>query len=445
MHSKTFRDMRSGKRRRRQETEQQKAARGVDLQSSALRKGCRSGAVTVATSGTFHKVKEESILLVCLVCFVCMSTGTTGDVLFKKPPPVRLGGPVTLECELQKKGYKVKQVSWRKTSDSGTTTVATYSTVMGEYINSEYENTLNITTLSLTKTAITIWKTQVSDEGNYSCIFSVFTLGAIQGEMVLSVYGGVLFTTPPPVRLGGPVTLECELQKKVYKVKQVSWRKTSDSGTTTVATYSTVMGEYINREYENTLNITTLSLTKTAITIWKTQVSDEGNYSCIFSVFTLGAIQGEMVLSVYGLFEALLELHPLYDIVADPVRVSIHRYNETADTLTATCIVSGWPIPDVSWLGVGSGHQNGSRVEMNKTATVTYSIALKKTKANQFGENLKCRVNSLENIVEYTIPKQTSAGSTFTPTVIGIVTVATLAIIGGLAAAFCRKKKRGQS
>ncbi|XP_053312815.1 OX-2 membrane glycoprotein-like [Spea bombifrons] len=236
----------------------------------------------------------------------------------------------------------------------------------------------------------------------------------------------VLVESPKPARVGESVTLKCSLQTPNLKVKQVTWKKFSKKGVTQVATYTAILGALVSSEYEKVLNITVKSLQATAITIWKTKASDDGTYQCIFNVFAHGAIVRNISVSLY-----------------EPIKGSLQKYNESADAFLAKCVTTGWPSPDISWIGVGSGHTNGSYSEtINETATFTNWILVKKLPKSNLMEQLECRVHHLGYETIYKMPKQPHAKSGLQPIIIALIVGLVLLVIGVVAAVVCRSRRR---
>uniref|UniRef100_A0A8C5LMG1 Ig-like domain-containing protein n=1 Tax=Leptobrachium leishanense TaxID=445787 RepID=A0A8C5LMG1_9ANUR len=461
------------------------------------------------------KVKEGYFLFLCTSLTVCLITSENADILVDRPQPVRVGESITLTCTWQKQGQKVSQITWQKMINYKSVDLGTYTKVMGAFIPKDYMDVLNISSPSLSKTAITIWKARIKDEGHYRCKFSAFPAGLVWGEIAVSVYEpvkgylkkynesadsitaecvtsgwppaeiswfgagtgnqngsrletsddtatlthwiivkttrkrqiaeqlecrvqhrgeestykmpkeipDVLVENPQPVRVGQKVTLQCTLQKKNAKASQITWQKIVSGKAADLGTYTNVMGVYIHDKYKNVLDITKLGLNKTAITIWKAGIKDEGNYRCVFNVFGTGLITGDIAVSVF-----------------EPVKVYIKKHNESMDSVTGLCVATGWPPAEISWSGVGTGNPNGSHLETtNETATLAHWIILDK-KSNshiKLDEKLECRVHHLGN---YSTFKLEHPATGLTPAIIILIIGLILVLFGALAAVCCRKK-----
>ncbi|CAH2219041.1 OX-2 membrane glyco -like isoform X2 [Pelobates cultripes] len=206
--------------------------------------------------------------------------------------------------------------------------------------------------------------------------------------MISNAHVDVLTENPKPVKVGEKVTLTCTLQKKDYKARLVTWKRTIKDKDVTLGTFSAVNREMIVNQYKDILSITTPGLYSTAITIWKATLGDEGNYKCIFSVVGIPSLEKNIFLYVY-----------------EPVKGSLTKYNETSNSFTVTCVTSSWPVAEVSWFGVGTNNKNGTHMETtNGTATLTKWIVLDAKSKSELTEKLECRVHHMGNNTIFKLP-----------------------------------------
>ncbi|XP_063812782.1 OX-2 membrane glycoprotein-like isoform X2 [Pseudophryne corroboree] len=299
------------------------------------------------------------------VCMLCSAVIGADASVKAKDDLVEFGESATLECTLSE-AKEIIQATWTKTSGNKETTVATITRKSGALITKGYENRLNVSLAGVNKTAITVYRASIDDEGCYTCVLNVFPIGASKGKPCLSFIGPVLIEKHHNVRLGEAVTLKCLLQGK-YDVKQVSWQKDGRN----VATYYTGKQTFIFPEYENVYNMTMAGLNVTAITIRTSKVSDEGDYQCIFNSYPSGSSTGKTTLHIY-----------------EPLNVALSK-DHWNDFLNITCVARARPLPVISWSGVGGGYTNGS--SSDGLVTVTSWIVIKAADS-QLSDTMQCRV-----------------------------------------------------
>ncbi|XP_071994962.1 OX-2 membrane glycoprotein-like [Engystomops pustulosus] len=273
------------------------------------------------------------IFLVGLLYVLCVVHGS--DVR-SEVGPVVYGGSLTLRCVLLTP-YTPTQVTWTRVQGDRDTTVASYTPGSRAEVTKDYEDRLWISTSGLNETAITFYKTDIRDEGCYTCTFHSLTTGS--KKLCFTIPAEVLVEQYHVVRLFHPVTLKC-IKKTKSDVVQISWQHNGEN----VATYD--KEEYIVPKYVGAMNVTK-EVTKedrdaSSLTLFRVNVSDEGKYSCLFNSFPGGSTTGETTLQVY-----------------EPLNVTVLK-DDMAGCLRVTCVARSWPRSMVSWLDVGEGSFNGS-------------------------------------------------------------------------------------
>lgn len=101
------------------------------------------------------------------------------------------------------------------------------------------------------------------------------------------------------VQAGGNITFSCQSVMN-EDVIQVTWQKEMDGAEDNIATYSTMNGQKIAKDYEGHVSFAHSSLQASAISLHRVTLQDEGCYKCIFNTFPSGAVTGRMCLKVYG-------------------------------------------------------------------------------------------------------------------------------------------------
>ncbi|XP_073526952.1 OX-2 membrane glycoprotein-like [Phyllobates terribilis] len=148
-------------------------------------------------------------------------------------------------------------------------------------------------------------------------------------------------TAKETAKLGGNVTLECQLMTNEPNVIQITWYKESGNFTGPVATASKAYGHKLLGYYmSRAKHYTHKTLNISAITINPVTLMDEGCFKCIFNLFPLGASTGTICLKVYGeqILEPNLEVHEI-------------GHPDILDILyIVTCSATGNPAPNITWM-----------------------------------------------------------------------------------------------
>nr|XP_047913061.1 OX-2 membrane glycoprotein-like isoform X1 [Anser cygnoides]XP_047913062.1 OX-2 membrane glycoprotein-like isoform X1 [Anser cygnoides]XP_047913063.1 OX-2 membrane glycoprotein-like isoform X1 [Anser cygnoides] len=141
------------------------------------------------------------------------------------------------------------------------------------------------------------------------------------------------------VQAGGNVTFSCQLATN-EDVIQVTWQKEMDGDEGNIATYSTINGQKIAKDYDSHVSFADSGLQTSAISLHKVTLQDEGCYKCIFNTFPLGAITGRTCLKVYAISDPKVEAKfiPSPDISEDSEKV-----------VGMSCSATGKPAPKISW------------------------------------------------------------------------------------------------
>ncbi|XP_071880752.1 OX-2 membrane glycoprotein isoform X2 [Anas platyrhynchos] len=141
------------------------------------------------------------------------------------------------------------------------------------------------------------------------------------------------------VQAGGNVTFSCKLTTN-EDVIQVTWQKEIDGAEGNIATYSTINGQKIAKDYDSHVSFADSGLQTSAISLHRVTLQDEGCYRCIFNTFPSGAITGRMCLKVYAISDPKVEAKfiPSPDIAEDSKKV-----------VGMSCSATGKPAPKIYW------------------------------------------------------------------------------------------------
>ncbi|XP_073473415.1 CD226 antigen-like isoform X2 [Aquarana catesbeiana] len=203
------------------------------------------------------------------------------------------GESATLTCLLQASN-EVLQVTWKRIGKDSETKLATYTKEKGAKVDKPYDDRLNVSMLGLNRTAITIYKAGLEDEGCYVCVFNIFPTGAEEGRVCLKISGEALIEKNHKVKVGDAVTMRCYLRSP-ENVTQVSWEKNKEN----IGIYRAGPPK-IEEKFRKTVHLCRESPHVSALTILKAAVSDEGEYKCLFNSFPIGSTQGTTKLHVHS-------------------------------------------------------------------------------------------------------------------------------------------------
>ncbi|XP_005038806.1 PREDICTED: OX-2 membrane glycoprotein isoform X3 [Ficedula albicollis] len=182
------------------------------------------------------------------------------------------------------------------------------------------------------------------------------------------------------VRMGDNATLSCALTKSM-DVLQVTWQKDSEGSNDNIATYSKANGLKIHEPYKGRMNFTSLELNKTSITFWDTRMDDSGHYKCLFNVFPVGSLSGNIHLSVSGL------------------NASVH-HNISEDHLIVTCNAYGFPEPTITWNNLFNSTPTQKTVK-HKNGIVSITSKLEVYNIQSISaRDLTCTVSNTNEAVE---------------------------------------------
>ncbi|XP_074854806.1 OX-2 membrane glycoprotein-like [Carettochelys insculpta] len=194
------------------------------------------------------------------------------------------------------------------------------------------------------------------------------------------------------VEVGSNVTLSCLLAGP-YEILQVTWQKKNSKQSENVATYSLQKGVNLAVAYQDRLNFTRLSLNDTAITLWGVRIQDDGCFTCLFNTFPTGAIPQDTCLTVY-----------------EQLRGSLH-YVLSDGKLTAACLVSAWPRPEISWILPKADSERREEEVQHPNGTVSViSKLFVNSSTGLLGEELICRVRHMEKNRDYSVRVEVEEG-----------------------------------
>ncbi|XP_010171041.2 OX-2 membrane glycoprotein [Antrostomus carolinensis] len=149
----------------------------------------------------------------------------------------------------------------------------------------------------------------------------------------------VMHSKVQSVQAGENITFSCQLVTK-EDVLQVTWQKETDGAEDNIATYSTMNGQKIAKDYVSHVSFVHSELQASAISLRRVTLQDEGCYKCIFNTFPLGAVTGRMCLKVYAISDPKVEakLIPSPDKAEDSEKV-----------VGISCSATGKPAPKITW------------------------------------------------------------------------------------------------
>ncbi|XP_061485503.1 OX-2 membrane glycoprotein-like [Rhineura floridana] len=194
---------------------------------------------------------------------------------------------------------------------------------------------------------------------------------------------GAILTNNAEVELGGNATLRCTLTNHQFKTIQVSWQKAINQNFVNMAVYYNET--FIADSYKGRINFTIIEVNDTAITFWNVSTQENGCYRCIFNTFPGGAFEGDSCLSVY-----------------DNLNTFLH-YTVSDGHLNATCLATGFPRPNISWIAPGAEKNEHEIANPNGTVSVTSKI-LVNTSSSHFGQELICKVTHRGKETDIKVP-----------------------------------------
>ncbi|NWW89860.1 OX2G protein, partial [Rhynochetos jubatus] len=141
------------------------------------------------------------------------------------------------------------------------------------------------------------------------------------------------------VQAGGNVTFSCKSVTK-EDVLQVTWQKEMDGAEDNIATYSTMNGQKIAKDYVGHVSFSHSELQASAISLRGVTLQDEGCYKCIFNTFPSGAVTGRMCLKVYAISDPKVEAK----LIPDP-----DKAKDSEKVVGVSCSATGKPAPKITW------------------------------------------------------------------------------------------------
>ncbi|NXU03563.1 OX2G protein, partial [Buphagus erythrorhynchus] len=207
------------------------------------------------------------------------------------------------------------------------------------------------------------------------------------------------------VRMGDNATLSCALREP-KDVVQVTWQKDSEGSNDNIATYSEANGLKIHKPYKDRMNFTSLELNKTSITFWDTRMDDSGCYKCLFNVYPLGSLSGNVCLSVFGL------------------NASVH-HNISEDRLIAICNAHGLPEPTITWNNLFNSTPTQKRVKhKNGIVSITSKLEIYNVQSIS-AQDLTCTVSNTNEAFELPVRIKGEEGSSL----LWLVIIAVLLVV----------------
>ncbi|XP_062983688.1 OX-2 membrane glycoprotein-like [Elgaria multicarinata webbii] len=192
-------------------------------------------------------------------------------------------------------------------------------------------------------------------------------------SLVLYRIQGAITTQTEDVELGSNTTLRCTSTEPIKNFFQVTWRKVINGNSENMGTYRNGTDANILPQFKGKFSFTILKKNDTAITLWNVSNKDKGCYQCIFST-TVGELRGEPCFSIYGL------------------ETFLHR-NIFDGRLNATCVATGFPRPNVSWVAQGGKQEETEITNPNGTISVISNILMSiDASSGHVGEEVICRV-----------------------------------------------------
>ncbi|XP_009991686.1 PREDICTED: OX-2 membrane glycoprotein-like [Chaetura pelagica] len=174
----------------------------------------------------------------------------------------------------------------------------------------------------------------------------------------------VMHSKVQSVRAGGNTTFSCRLVTK-EDVLQVTWQKEMDGAEDNIATYSTMNGQKIAKDYVGHVSFAHSELQASDISLHGVTFQDEGCYKCIFNTFPSGAVTGRMCLQVYAISEPKVEAK----LISSP-----DKTEDSEKVVGMSCSATGKPAPKISWRLPSILQQKPREYQVklgNQTVTVT--------------------------------------------------------------------------
>ncbi|NXG64135.1 OX2G protein, partial [Hemiprocne comata] len=149
----------------------------------------------------------------------------------------------------------------------------------------------------------------------------------------------VMHSKVQSVQAGGNITFSCRLVTK-EDVLQVTWQKEMDGAEDNIATYSTMNGQKIAKDYVGHVSFAHSELQASDISLHGVTLQDEGCYKCIFNTFPSGAVTGRMCLEVYAISEPKVEAK----LIPSP-----DKTDDSEKVVDLSCSATGKPAPKITW------------------------------------------------------------------------------------------------
>ncbi|XP_044297931.1 OX-2 membrane glycoprotein isoform X1 [Varanus komodoensis] len=236
--------------------------------------------------------------------------------------------------------------------------------------------------------------------------------------MLCRIQGSVR-TQNDEVELGGTGTLRCNRTEYAKSTFQVTWRKEINGNAENMATFREDAGPNILPTYKDKIKFTTLGNKENAITFLNVSINDNGCYQCIFATMT-GEVRGRPCLLVYDHLHAFL-YHNIYD-----------------GHLNATCLATGFPRPNISWVAPESKMNEYESLNPNGTISVISNIIIS-TSIQNVKQKVICKVSHRGE--EKEIKLQGKKGLS-RPYAILIGVLALILVILVIVAAYCWSRHR---
>ncbi|XP_065495167.1 OX-2 membrane glycoprotein-like [Caloenas nicobarica] len=178
------------------------------------------------------------------------------------------------------------------------------------------------------------------------------------------------------VQAGGNVTFSCQSVTK-EDVLQVTWQKETDGVEDNIATYSTMNGQKIAKDYVGHVSFAHSELLASAISLHGVTLQDEGCYKCIFNTFPSGAVTGRMCLKVYAISNPQVEAK----LIPSP-----DKAEKSEKVVGMSCSATGKPPPKITWRLPGILQQKPREYHVrlsNQTVTVISNFTYTNSKILQ--------------------------------------------------------------
>ncbi|XP_034970667.1 OX-2 membrane glycoprotein [Zootoca vivipara] len=206
--------------------------------------------------------------------------------------------------------------------------------------------------------------------------------------IVLCRIKGAILTHDRDVELGGNATLRCTLPVvESSETVQVTWQQEVNKNFVNLAAYTNKSILNIDDRYKGRVNLTIFEHNDTAISFWNVSTQENGCYRCIFNIYPQGSKRNKACLSVYGRLNTFL------------------HYSISDGRLNATCLATGFPRPNITWVAPRGLKEEHEITNPNGTVSVISNILVNASDSHS-GQEMICKVTHRGKEMDLKVPRK---------------------------------------